>query len=287
MKLKKIMTKIKLYDYAFQHATSMGNGDLDIKSNHFEWYRGTDIISDWCVVTEGCFQILDKIPEQKKVGLIVEPKAISPATYEWIKKEDNYSKFDFILTHSKELIELNKEKFKFYPLAGTWIEPKQWNIYDKSKNISLIASNKNDTIGHQMRHEVATKYHQKYDINLFGRGYKKIESKFEALKDYRFSIVIENERSDFWFTEKLIDCFLTGTIPIYWGCPSINKYFSTMGMVIVNKIDEFEGILNYLSEYGMQVYEGKFQFLKRNFEEAKKYYNTENWLWENYFCKMV
>ena len=34
-----------------------------------------------------------------------------------------------------------------------------------------------------------------------------------------------NGRGDYEFDEKLIDCFLTGTVPIFWGCPSIDKFF--------------------------------------------------------------
>ena len=41
-----------------------------------------------------------------------------------------------------------------------------------------------------------------------------------------------------WFTEKLIDCFATGTIPIYWGCPNIEEFFNKDGIIQVNNIDE-------------------------------------------------
>ena len=62
-------------------------------------------------------------------------------------------------------------------------------------------------------HEVIQKFGNK--MTVFGRGYDPIEFKIDGLKDYRFSVVIENCKRDYWFTEKLIDCFVTGTIPIY------------------------------------------------------------------------
>ena len=43
------------------------------------------------------------------------------------------------------------------------------------------------------------------------------DNKLAGLKDYMFTIVIENVVDDCWFTEKLMDSLLTGTIPIYWG----------------------------------------------------------------------
>ena len=47
--------------------------------------------------------------------------------------------------------------------------------------------------------------------------------------------------SDLYFTEKLLDCFATGTIPVYLGAPDIDKHFNKDG--IINLADEF-----YISE---------------------------------------
>ena len=66
--------------------------------------------------------------------------------------------------------------------------------------------------------------------------------------DYRFSIVIENCKRDYWFTEKLIDCLRTGTIPIYWGCPSIGDFFDIRGFILFDDINDLENILNNLTE---------------------------------------
>jgi hypothetical protein len=88
------------------------------------------------------------------------------------------------------------------------------------------------------------------------------------LKDYRFSIVIENCQKDYYFSEKLIDCFMTGTIPIYWGCQSIDKFFDVEGMLIFNNLDELEIILSSLNN---ELYMSRLDSIKNNFFEAKKY----------------
>ena len=64
---------------------------------------------------------------------------------------------------------------------------------------------------------------------LFGRGFNEVEYKEEALADYMFSVAIEN--ADDWFTEKILDCFLTGTVPVYYGTPSITKWFNPDGII--------------------------------------------------------
>ena len=42
----------------------------------------------------------------------------------------------------------------------------------------------------------------------------------------------------FYFTEKLLDCFATGTIPVYLGAPDIGKVFNIDGIITLS--DEFD-----------------------------------------------
>jgi len=77
------------------------------------------------------------------------------------------------------------------------------------------------------------------DIDLFGRGVNDFDKKLDTLKDYKYSIAIENAVEENWFTEKLYDCFLTHTIPLYYGCPNITDYFSPASLVKID-IDDFD-----------------------------------------------
>ena len=97
--------------------------------------------------------------------------------------------FDTIFTHNQKLIDIDPEKFKWVPAQGTWIkEPK---IYDKTKMISMIASNKNMCEGHRKRLEWIERL--KDQVDFYGRGFPtEITLKEEGLCDYMFSIAIEN-----------------------------------------------------------------------------------------------
>ena len=59
---------------------------------------------------------------------------------------------------------------------------------------------------------------------------------------FQFSIVIENSRQNNYFSEKLIDCLITKTIPIFYGAPNIDKYFDTTGWIILENEDVNEAI---------------------------------------------
>ena len=52
----------------------------------------------------------------------------------------------------------------------------------------------------------------------------RVEAKQAALRRYRFTICFENACGiDDYITEKLFDCLLAGTIPIYYGAPNITE----------------------------------------------------------------
>ena len=126
------------------------------------------------------------------------------------------------------------------PVVESWVDPKYTKLKaKKTKTCSLIASKKRDLIGHRLRHNIASwaKKNQA-DIELLGRGYQPFDHKEDGLLPYHYSIVIENCQEKDYFTEKLLDCFLCNTMPIYWGCPNIEDYFEKTGMVICNTEEE-------------------------------------------------
>lgn len=47
---------------------------------------------------------------------------------------------------------------------------------------------------------------------------------FSFISKYKFMICFENTSVPNYFTEKLINAYYNGTIPIYWGCPNISDY---------------------------------------------------------------
>ena len=175
--------------------------------------------------------------------------------------------FDIIFTHNQELLKIDS-KFKWCPAQGFWIkEPK---IYKKSKMISMIASNKRMCDGHRLRLEWVERIGGQVD--LYGRGFNEIALKEEGLCDYMFSVAIENGQYETYFTEKLLDCFATGTIPVYLGAPDIGKVFNSDGIIELS--EEFD-----VSE---EIYYNKIDAVKENLEIAKTMEVLEDFIYLNY-----
>ena len=91
--------------------------------------------------------------------------------------------------------------------------------------------------------------------------------------------MIESCRFDYYFTEKLIDCFATGTIPIYWGCPSIGSFFDQMGIIPFRDLDELKTILMSISKHD---YESRLSAMYSNLIKAREYMVVEDWIYKNH-----
>ena len=262
--------KFNLVGNTFTHLTN-GNKGYSVhgkESKYIEWVSsggdGTFYIDNTIDVG-----ISDNRPGPKYLWLL-ESKFIKQGLVENIIQnrelvEDTYDK---IFTHDQRLLKLG-EKFDWCPAQGFWIkEPK---VYEKSKMISMISSNKRMCEGHLKRLEWVDRIGDQVD--LYGRGFKEIQNKEEGLCDYMFSVAIENGQYETYFTEKLLDCFATGTIPVYLGAPDIGEHFNSDG--IVDLTEEFD-----VSE---DIYYAKIDAIQDNLERAKKMEILEDFIWENYF----
>jgi hypothetical protein len=96
----------------------------------------------------------------------------------------------------------------------------------KTKMISCIASRLQQLKGHRRRlHFIKTLQQTFPQIDFFGKDSHFLPNKMDGLLPYRYSIAIENTSQPHYFTEKINDCFLAYTVPVYYGCKNIGRYF--------------------------------------------------------------
>jgi len=110
---------------------------------------------------------------------------------------------------------------------------------NKSKLLSVITSDKVITKGHYDRLRFVKQLKEYFgdDIDVFGRGFNDIPDKYNAIKDYKYHIVIENSSSKYYWTEKLADAFLCGAYPIYFGCNNLEEYFDKSSFSYIDIYD--------------------------------------------------
>ncbi len=113
------------------------------------------------------------------------------------------------------------------------------SIPAKSRGVSWIASNLSFLPGHRLRNTLRRSLKRESIplVDLFGRGIRWIPRKWDALAPYRFSLAIENSSGPWMWTEKVADCFLSWTVPLYFGCTNLEDYFPEASFVRVNPGD--------------------------------------------------
>lgn len=239
------------------------------------WERETDDYDVAIHVDGMCFK--QPVAENKtSCAWLIEPPIINGENYiNIIKNKDN---FKYIFTHHMNLCS-QSDNVVFIPHGGTWLRDGEISIHEKNKLVSCIFSWKNWNPYHRMRFRVYDRLKDDSRVEFFGSGCEKpIDYKIDALKDFKFSIVIENSVESDYFTEKLLDCFLTGTIPIYVGTKKVSEYFNPDGIIYFEGDEDLPNILDTLSS---ELYESKMDAIKENFEIAKNYIHPEQ-LIENF-----
>jgi hypothetical protein len=269
--------KFKIIDSAFAHCNYSNNPTPPIQESPWvEWERNVPLNNDETLfVTE--MHILNPNVlrlKNKKIAWLLEPITYSPHPYSWVSK--NYHYYTYVFSHNKEFLKSIPNGI-WVPTGGCWVHEKDWSTeHEKTNLVSMMLSTKRQLEGHNLRHRVNESLS---GIDVYGNAVKPIEYKITSLSNYKYQIVIENSRVGGYFTEKLIDCFVTGTVPIYWGDPLIGDYFDTDGMIIVNSFEEIKQALDDIKNIDYS----KFNISKiNNFNNAKEFILSENYFYKNY-----
>ena len=106
----------------------------------------------------------------------------------------------------------------------------------KKRLISVITSDKVFTQGHIDRIRFV-RYLRDYfgnRLDVFGRGFRTFDDKWDVLAPYKYHISIENSSQKYYWTEKISDCFLAECFPFYYGCTNLSDYFPSESFLPIN-----------------------------------------------------
>lgn len=261
--------KISIIDKNFE-----GRDIINMPGVNFSWWRKNELVSKSVFITDYCLEFVNKLHnhEGKKIAWLLEPRAICSESYAYI--EDNYNKFDYVLTYDKTLLD-SIDNAKFMPYGSYWVEKTDTC---KMLKTSMISSSKNFAPGHQLRHQIYNTYRD--EIDMFGSiTGKRIASKNEGLDNYMFSIAVENSIQDGYWTEKILDCFATKTIPIYWGSKTVCSFFNKDGILFFDNRDELKNIIESCTE---EMYQNMLDAVEDNFNRVSRFKIPEMFLEDTY-----
>ncbi len=92
-------------------------------------------------------------------------------------------------------------------------------------------------------------------------------SKSETLSQYHFALCFENMILKGWITEKIFDCFFTGTVPIYWGEPEIETIIPSSCFIDMRDFKGYEDLGRFLRSL-------TFEQIQQYKESAREFLNS-------------
>lgn len=152
-----------------------------------------------------------------------------PGLTDWVI--EHHAPFARVYTHHPQANTATTRYFTAPPAIPWYInkdydELAQAQVPEKTKSLSWVVGSGSDLPGHLDRARFLHFIQQTdLEIDLWGRAVRPIDDKWDGLAPYRFSIAVENNSGPDMWTEKLADCFLSWSIPLYHGCTNLEKYF--------------------------------------------------------------
>lgn len=109
------------------------------------------------------------------------------------------------------------------------------------------------------------------DLDLYGNGWNELKNlptswrvilepllienspkpclnKLATIRNYKFSLCIENAQFPGYITEKIIECFVAGVIPIYMGAPDIDLIIPSECLIDFRNFKNLNDLLDYLQD---------------------------------------
>ena len=188
------------------------------------------------------------------------------------------SQYDYIFSFDEEV--LDKYENAILHLQGyPWIKSDR-EYSPKTCSVSTVVGNKLWTEGHRMRQKLWFKQprikniERKFFLGAYGGPENFLDNpilkngeKHEMFFS-KFHIAIENCSIKNYFSEKILDCFISRTIPIYCGCINIEEYFNVDSIFKFKTVEECIDVCNSLND---DIYESLSLQIEENYNTAQNY----------------
>ena len=201
---------------------------------------------------------------RKDCALLIEPRSIQPQIYNYM--ETHYKKFQYVFTHDSILLSKIPNGKQIY-----WGGVYEFNDIPKTKDISMVSSNKQMCNLHICRLEWAKRLENEIDCMGTYNGGNMVDTK-TIYAPYRFSVVVENYIDDYWFSEKICNCFANKTIPIYVGARKISEIFNENGIFECRDFKDIKTVIDFIKKVGAErEYNDRLDAINDNYERVKAF----------------
>ena len=120
-----------------------------------------------------------------------------------------------------------------------------------------------------------------YKNNVGGR----VKDKIKFLTSYKFSIAMENSEGNGYLSEKIIQSFVSGTIPIYYGDYMLDEYFNPRSYILIKGKKDMQKKIDYIKQIDKddQLYRSILKEKVIKSEKMLEMYKEQTSFWNHIF----
>ncbi|MDE3045597.1 MAG: hypothetical protein KGJ02_03020 [Verrucomicrobiota bacterium] len=236
-------------------------------------------------------QNLSKVPRARCFLHMFESPIILPSLYR--KSLSEY--FGKIYVLNSDLVD-NVNRFQMY-----YVQPRMELIepvvdFAQKKLCAMMSGNKdsmNPKSLYRERKQVIQFFARSYpkEFDLYGPGWEVDRtaapcwkgfavSKWDTLKNYRFSFCYENAKDQRgYITEKIFDSMIAGCVPIYWGAEDIGKFVPGECFIDRRQFSTTRDLYRFLKTMSRETYENYIEAIRKYFKTPRaKFFSIEHFV---------
>ena len=120
----------------------------------------------------------------------------------------------------------------------------------RKKFCAAVISNFNSTNGFRVKFINELNKYKKVDMGgkFMNNVGGPVKDKIKFYSSYKFSIAMENSEGDGYITEKIIDSFISGTLPIYYGDYNLDEYINPKSYILIKDEKNIKKKIKYIIE---------------------------------------
>jgi len=210
-----------------------------------------------------------------EIRIVVLDEPLKSGLFDFVR--DNCNCYTYLLTFHEELLNNNPNARLLHANTNPWIH--NYVSPNKRFRVSVLVGGKDEPTmgGYKLRHDLWNNQHK---INIPKDFYLSSHNKWRKVNyvgqnvlgdskvplfDSMFHVAIENTSIKDYFSEKILDCFQSRTVPIYWGCRNIMDYFNMDGILVVGSLDDIVRACNSLTP---ETYQRMISAMEDNFDRS-------------------
>jgi hypothetical protein len=236
--------------------------------------------ADWCVTYDDPPALTrTRVPKERRIIFMTEPPQI----------KDYYPHFTNQFGIAVSPMPLKGFKGKWiqrhgalnWHLGPTLEQLAAANYSEKQFDLSVVCSAARKFPEHRRRFEFVSKLKEILGERLhwYGRGVRDIDTKAEAIIPYRYSIAIENNYIEHFWTEKIADVYLGCAFPLYIGGPNLERYFDRGTFEYLDPDDPVASAKIIEKTIEAKTYEERLPLIREERSKVLMEYNFLNEVW--------